>query len=128
MTRHAIDDLGISLSDNNGPTKRARVARTNFTLLTCSSLSSQFGLHLQLLDTWDQPTALPPPIKGMFDLRVFDRRSLTVLSGPPVPPSMTLWLLQELDGTLLLVPNVLVSQRVLLVQPGMLYGAPILPS
>ena len=85
---------------------------TNFTLLTCSRLRSQFGLHLQLLDTWNQSTALPPPIKRMFDLRVFDRRSLNLLIGPPVPPSMTSWLLQEPEEKLLLVANVLLSQRV----------------
>ena len=85
---------------------------TNFTLLTCSSLRSQFGLHLQLLDTWNHSTALPPPIKRMFDLRVFDRPSLNLLIGPPVPPSMTLWLLQEPEEKLLLVANVLLSQRV----------------
>ena len=48
----------------------------------------------------------------MFDLRVFDRRSLNLLIGPPVPPSMTLWLLQKPDETFLLVENVLLFQRV----------------
>ena len=83
-------------------------------------------LHTALMFEPEQPVRASSAVAGhvgqtdrstsyhqrVFDLRVFDRRSLNLLIGPPVPPSMTLWLLQKPDETFLLVENVLLSQRV----------------
>ena len=66
---------GITLSDNNDSTKRARVERKRHTA-HMFELEQRFGLHLPLLDTCSQSTTSHPPRKETFQLGVFDIRSL----------------------------------------------------